>query len=679
MTASSEASYVRVGMPSMGVYGKLLKGSIEKALQRLGVTHIKIELAPPITRKTIDRGTQYMDENMCLPAKILLGSILELRERGSNMVLEWDNCGDCRQKTYCLVHQSTLRQMGIDLSVVAAQPRNITGWLRKIVPDLTPGQQRQFIRDIVRDLWAFDVQHVARQAHPPEDRPKIGVCGEIYTVLEPAANLGLIQRLEEQGAYVHNALCLSQFIMHELLEGKKKLKWAAMLAWLGMFDEVWNWCVKGIRRPDVDYELFRKAEVITEKYFPRHTVGGHGKESVTWAIYYAMAGFDGIVHIMPFPCMPEATVTALMDEVSRDFGIPVNHLVFDQQFGEQNLITRAEAMVGMLRFKKEGLDATLAMRRPGFWLGVDTGSTSTKAVLLDGATLAIVDEEYQFTNRDPISALKRVVTALVNRNPDKSIVGGAATGSGRRLAQALLNAPLAIDEISCQTIGCMLINPDVRSVIEIGGQDSKFISLDQNGIPHWFNMNSICSAGTGAFLSSAAREFNIPVEELGTCARSADCAVTITGRCGIFAESDIVSKQQAGYPVNAIVRGICKALAQNYVGNICRSKELTGPIMFTGAVALNEGVADAFAEVCGQDVAIHPHARISGALGAAFMALVRNAAGGFATDEIRAQFGSDTFNCHDCANECEVSLIKRDGQVVCALGSRCGKHEHRTN
>ncbi len=666
---------MRVGMPSMGRYGPLLKRSINKSLRELGVKNIRVSLAPPITRKTINRGAQHMDENMCLPAKILLGSILELHEKGNDIVVEWDNCGDCRQKTYGLVHQSILRQLGVGVKILVAKPTDMTKWLLGLVPNLSTSKQRKFIRNMLRSLWRFDLRFMGKQASPISDEPKIGICGEIYTVLEPAANLGLIERLQEQGAYVHNSLPLSQFVFCTLLEGKHRMKWALKLAYLGMYKEVWEWCIKRMRRPDVDHNLFKKAQETTEKYFPEHSVGGHGKESVTWAIYYAMAGFDGVVHIMPFPCMPEATVTALMDEVSKDYGVPVSHLIFDQQFGEQNLITRAEAMVNLLRFKKGGLEQILATRRPGLWLGLDVGSTSTKAVLLDGRTLDIVDCEYQFTNREPIKAIKRVMTTILERHPNEKIVGGATTGSGRRLAKALLDAPLAVDEISCQVMGCMLSDPSVRSIIEIGGQDSKFVSIDELGVPNWFNMNSICSAGTGAFLSSAAREFKIPIENLGGCSRTAECGVSITGRCGVFAESDIVSKQQAGYPVNQIVKGMCKALAQNYLSNVCRSRKLEGPIMFTGAVALNEGVVDAFSELCDQDIKVHPEQRVSGAVGAAFMAITRNEIGGFECCRSETDFGSFIFNCHDCANECEVSLIHRDGGIVCALGSRCGKYE----
>lgn len=674
-TSVKRPETIRVGMPTMGIYGRLLKRLIEDALVNIGVTDIELRLAPPITRGTINRGASYSDENMCLPAKITLGNILELHEEGSDVIVEWDNCGDCRQKTYCLVHQSTLRQLGIEAKILAAQPTNLTNWLKELIPSVSRRKQRRLVREVLRGLWDYDLQIMQKQANPPAGAPKIGICGEIYTVLEPAANLGLLDKLEEQGAHVHNALPLSQFVFHRLFDGEYRWRWGAAFAYLGMYDELKSRCLKRMERPDVDRVLFMKAKQATEKYFPVHSIGGHGKESVTWAIYYALAGFDGVVHIMPFPCMPEATVTKLMDEVSKDYGIPVNHLVFDQQFGEQNLITRAEAMVNMLRFKKEGLESTLATRRPGLWLGLDIGSTSTKAVLLDGETLEIVDEEYQLTHREPINAIKRVVTTITERHHGEQITGGATTGSGRRLAKALLDAPLAVDEISCQVLGCMLIEPGTRSIIEIGGQDSKYVRLDEFGVPSWFNMNSICSAGTGAFLSSAAREFKLPVEDLGSCARSAECGVSITGRCGVFAESDIVSKQQAGYPVNSIVKGMCKALAQNYISNVCRSEELPAPTMFTGAVALNNGVVDAFSELVGREVAVHPKQRVSGAIGAAFMAIVREASGGFDKCSSVTEFGSYTFNCHDCANECEVSLIHRDHEVVCALGSRCGKYE----
>jgi predicted CoA-substrate-specific enzyme activase len=679
----------RVGVPRMGRYSALIKRLIEEALREEGVETIELELAPPITRRTVDRGTGYMDENVCLPAKITLGNILELHDAGIDTVIEWDNCGDCRQKAYWIMHSSILRQLGVEMDIHPLQPFNVTGWLDELLDGFPRRRSRRLVRSILRGLWASDLAMMEAQARGWEranadGRPKVGVCGEIYTVLEPAANLGLLQRLKVAGAYVHNALPLSHFVYHFLLDAnaglvgrgrRKKVRWAVGFSYLGMWRELKDWCFGAMERPDVDARLYHRARREADAYLPKEKVGGHGKDSITWTIYYALAGFDSVVHIMPFPCMPETTVSVLVDEVARDYGISVNHFVFDQQFGEQNVITRAEALVNMARFRGQGVGSLLETRRPGSWLGVDVGSTSTKAVLLDGDTLEVVDEQYELNQRDPMSAIRTVVIALSARHPDRPIAGGATTGSGRRLAQALLDAPLAIDEISCQAVGSMLCDRSVRSIIEIGGQDSKFISLDAGGVPTWFGMNSICSAGTGSFLTSAAREFGLPVEELGACARSAPCAVNITGRCGVFAESDIVSKQQAGYPANGIVKGMSRALAQNFLSNVCRSRELQPPIMFTGAVALNEGVADAFREITGHEIRIHDDPRVSGALGAAFLALSRDAYGGFDVCRPDTEFASHAFPCRGCSNECEVSLIHRDGLVVCALGSRCGVHE----
>ncbi|MFP4172257.1 MAG: hypothetical protein ACLFV4_05025, partial [Candidatus Hydrogenedentota bacterium] len=253
---TTESELTRIGVPPMGAYGRLLKKSINNALVELGVENVTLELAPPITRKTVDRGTQYMDENMCLPAKILLGNILEMNDKGIDMAVEWDNCGECRQKAYWLIHQSVLRQIGVETKVRALQPNDLTGWLKEIVPDFPRSKQRSFIRRILRDLWEHDSKMMEKQAAPPEDAPRIGICGEIYTVLEPAANLDLMARLKNAGAHVHNALPLSHFLYHDLMHGENKLKWSLIFSYLGMYRELRQWCFGAMQRPDVDTELY---------------------------------------------------------------------------------------------------------------------------------------------------------------------------------------------------------------------------------------------------------------------------------------------------------------------------------------------------------------------------------------------------------------------------------------
>lgn len=672
----------KIGLPHMGVYSILIAKAINEGFVKLGIDCVRFVVAPRTTKKTINCGAQCMDENMCLPAKIVLGNIFEMASNNIPLVIEWDNCGECRQKTYGLLHQSVLRQTGANSTkILPLQPRGFIRQFVENIPEVSSAQWKVIMRRVLRKIWEHDLCMMKEQADAPNDKPRIGIVGEIYTVLEPAANAGLIEMLAKQGAYVHNALNLAQFVFGSLLaaeKSKKQIRWLTVFAYLGMWKEIRDWFCGRMRRPDIDHELFKQAEIATSKYLGDHVVGGHGRESIIWSIYYALSGFDGIVHILPFPCMPEATVSRLLDEVSKDYGISVNHLVFDQQLGEQNIITRAEAMVSMLGFKKRGISSFLANRKEGVFLGVDGGSTTTKAVLLDGRTLRVVDSEYQFSNRDPIHSLQRVLTALLARNPTVRIKGIGTTGSGRRLASALLGNVMAVDEISCQVVGCMLDNPNVRTIIEIGGQDSKVIMLDQSGVPVWFNMNSICSAGTGCFLNGLARELNVPIEDLGAYAKKSKCDVTITGRCGVFAEADIVSKQQAGHTKEDIIRGMCVALAKNFLSNVCRSQKLQPPVMFTGGVALNSGVVNAFSELLGEKVVVHPNTKVSGAFGAAFFAMV---SGGMPPDEIidlskigKAEFGTHTVVCSGCSNGCEISLIHRDGYVVYAPGSICGKY-----
>ena len=169
---------IQVGIPSMGIYGRFLRRSMGKALKDIGVTNIKLNLAPPVTRRTINRGAQFMDENMCLPAKIILGSILDLSESGNSVVVEWDNCGECRQKTYCLVHQSILRQLGVNVKVLAAQPTNITGWLLEIISGISKHRQRWFIRDVLRDLWRFDMRFMKKKRVLPTASQKLELAGK---------------------------------------------------------------------------------------------------------------------------------------------------------------------------------------------------------------------------------------------------------------------------------------------------------------------------------------------------------------------------------------------------------------------------------------------------------------------------------------------------------------------
>lgn len=662
----------KISIPHIGNYSWITKEEIQKVLEEEGIRHIEFILAPLTTKKTVLRGWQLMDENMCLPAKIVLGNILEaIEKQGINGIFMWDSCGSCRYKVYHILHQSILRRLGYKVKMYRFRARRAISDLQAIDSAITKKVALKILWRVLWRLWKEDKKLLKSQSRVPQNRPKIGIVGEIYTILDPNANLQLLERLKRKGAFIHNSLPLSEFVF-------KKLWHNSFLRKIGF------------KRPDINYKILEQAKREAENYFPEYTIGGHGKESVINTIYYAKMGFDGVIHVQPFPCMPESTVSEFLDQISEDYHIPVNHLTFDQHFGEANLNTRIEAMVNMLKMKKDLKSsqlpsqsmASLKINQERLYLGVDVGSVSTKGVIMNQKQ-RIIDFFYLETARDPIKAIQQGLKELKNKAKTKhwNIAVTASTGSGRELAAAILGADIAVDEITCQTLAALCYVSNVRTIIEIGGQDSKFIQIDENGIPIWFNLNTICSAGTGSFFMGAAREFGLSIQEFGQIAKNSDREVRITGRCGVFAESDMVTKQQQGYPKEALIRGMCMAMPQNFLNNVARNRNIKEPIVFTGGVASNPGAVEGFERILKKKVQVLPYNKISGAIGACLYAqskLNKEKSNFWGFEISEANFQRKGFICQDCPNQCEISLLLKDRQVLAAFGSRCRKWEALT-
>ncbi|MCL6615060.1 MAG: acyl-CoA dehydratase activase, partial [Firmicutes bacterium] len=221
----------------------------------------------------------------------------------------------------------------------------------------------------------------------------------------------------------------------------------------------------------------------------------------------------------------------------------------------------------------------------GCFLGVDVGSVSTNAVLLDEKE-RLLEKVYLRTKGDPIGALREALRCLAPRLAGAAVLGVGATGSGRRLAGLILGADVVKNEITAHAVAAQWAVPEVRTVIEIGGQDSKLIIL-RDGVVVDFAMNTVCAAGTGSFLDQQAARLGIPVEELGELARGSTAPVQIAGRCAVFAESDMIHKQQVGHTLPDILAGLCQALVRNYLNNLAKGKELLPPVVFQGGVAAN--------------------------------------------------------------------------------------------
>jgi predicted CoA-substrate-specific enzyme activase len=256
------------------------------------------------------------------------------------------------------------------------------------------------------------------------------------------------------------------------------------------------------------------------------------------------------------------------------------------------------------------------------------------------------------------------------------------TGSARYLTKAIVGGDLAKTEIIAHAVATQSLYPDVRTILEIGGQDSKIIIL-RDGIIVDFAMNSVCAAGTGSFLDHQAARLGIPIEQFGDYAVKSKNPVSIAGRCTVFAESDMIHKQNAGYSKEDIIAGLCDSLVRNYMNNLSKGKELAEPVVFQGGVSYNKGIVQAFQRHLGCKVIVPKYNVLMGALGMAI--LVRDYYLDHPTETLfrgldvgDIEFKTSTFHCGDCPNNCEIVQVKMPEQgnkVIARWGSRCGKWE----
>ncbi len=305
------------------------------------------------------------------------------------------------------------------------------------------------------------------------------------------------------------------------------------------------------------------------------------------------------------------------------------------------------------------------------YLGIDIGSISTKGVVVteEGNILA---SSYLWTEGNPIGAVKRLLTQLEGdlSGTEANIVAVGTTGSARELIGAILGAQAIKNEITAHAMGTLSLHPDVRTIFEIGGQDSKIIIL-RDGIPVDYAMNTLCAAGTGSFLSSQAKRLGIQVEEFGDYALRAERPTKIAGRCTVFAESDLVHKAQMGYAIEDIVAGLCNAIVSNYLNNVGKGKKIEAPIVFQGGVSKNVGVVKAFADATGHDILVDDCGHLMGALGIALLAKASGLEDDFDFSIRSMSFKTTGLECGRCPNNCEIVCVLRDEEFLAGWGNRC--------
>lgn len=350
-------------------------------------------------------------------------------------------------------------------------------------------------------------------------------------------------------------------------------------------------------------------------------------------------------------------------------------------------ILQAESL---LDYRVETGDDSVPSPKPdsSYILGLDAGSTTTKAVLFEVETGTIAASCYLRTEGNPVEATRQCILNLrAQLGAQKiNIIQSAATGSGREVVSVYLNGSPAFNEILAHARAAVEEVPDVDTVFEIGGQDSKFISL-LSGLPVDYVMNEGCSAGTGSFLEeSAATDMNVHFKEISQRALLGEHPIAFGERCAAFINTDLRNALQQGARHDDVLAGLAYAIADNYISRIVGSRSLGKTIFFQGGVALNKAVAMAIASRTGKNVVVPPRPELMGSIGAALM--VKDLIDRGKIEEIaftleRTRVSKtprppdmetlDSFTCKSCDNFCEIKKIRVRDKIY-PFGGLCSKY-----
>ncbi len=316
-------------------------------------------------------------------------------------------------------------------------------------------------------------------------------------------------------------------------------------------------------------------------------------------------------------------------------------------------------------------------------LGVDGGSTTTKAALIDRETLDIVAAHYGRTHGDPVGALKNCLREIRGQlggvRPRITLV--ATTGSSRELLGVFLGTDGVYNEIIAHATGTSFFSPEVDTIFEIGGQDAKYVLL-HNGVPIDYAMNEACSAGTGSFLEeSAAGDLDIiRAEEIGPVALAARAPLKFGEHCSAFINSDIRKAIQQGADRPDIVAGLVFSIVSNYLNRVVGNRTIGDRIALQGGVAKNPAVPLAFAQLLGKPVAVPPDPELMGSFGVARLAKLKYDEGLLPAGQFDLETLLDKeivhhgqFLCRACENLCPIRNLEVGGRRY-PFGGRCSKY-----
>ncbi len=314
----------------------------------------------------------------------------------------------------------------------------------------------------------------------------------------------------------------------------------------------------------------------------------------------------------------------------------------------------------------------------GCFIGVDIGSLSTNVVAID-ESMRVIARRYIRTRSRPIEAVTRGLMEIGSEIGDKvNVLGVGTTGSGRYMIGDFIGADTVRNEITAQATAAIHFHPEVDTIFEIGGQDSKYVSIDKGAVVD-FEMNKVCAAGTGSFIEEQAEKIDLDIEkDFANTAFDAKAPGKFGDRCTVFIESDLVSNQQKGMNKQDLAAGLAYSIVSNYLNKVVGDRKIGSNILFQGGVAWNRAVVAAFQNVTGKKITVPPHHDVTGAIGAALIAMKKRLRDGpsepsrfLGFDLQNRKYKVTTFECKACDNVCNVSRIKFEGEDAHYYGARC--------
>lgn len=309
------------------------------------------------------------------------------------------------------------------------------------------------------------------------------------------------------------------------------------------------------------------------------------------------------------------------------------------------------------------------------YAGIDIGSTSTKAILIDESGKPVAGF-YTYTAGKPVSAVKAILESIenisVNKNIEIRIAGLGTTGSGRKFIGKIINADLIVDEITSHARAARELNPETDTIIEIGGQDAKF-TLMHNGSVTFSQMNNVCAAGTGSFLQEQAKKLDCPLPQYSMRVENVSAPLA-SDRCAVFMERDLTQFLNNGYSVNEILASALHSVCENYLKKVATEASIGQNICFQGATAKNRSLVAVFEQRLKKPIYVSKYCHLTGALGTALMLrgqqLPRTGFRGI--NIFREEIAIETRTCTLCANKCCISVTNVGGENV-AFGFLCGR------